>query len=107
MAERTRELGIRIALGCSRSRAVAGAARSGIALTFAAVGSILLTVAVLASLAPALRIVRVKPPVTLRRNRGDSTRLWIHPNYVSVSRSPDCKAGVQRRLTFRSLWDYL
>jgi putative ABC transport system permease protein len=35
-------------------------------LTFAAVGSILLTVAVLASLAPALRIVRIKPAVTLR-----------------------------------------
>jgi predicted permease len=96
--ERTREFGIRLALGSTRWNAIATTARSGIVLaaigtgaglllslwtgklvktliwgvkpddglTLAAVTGILLTVAALAALIPALRIARIDPAVTLR-----------------------------------------
>ena len=98
VVERTREFGIRLALGSSRWQAVAAAARSGIVLaalgavsglllslwagklmrsliwgvkpndgaTLATVTAILLGVAGLSALIPALRIARIDPAITLR-----------------------------------------
>jgi predicted permease len=99
VAERTRELGIRIALGATSRQAVVAAALPGFALaiagvviglviarvaatalrhlvwgvtvtdplTFVLAGGTVLLVAALASLVPALRIVRLSPIATLRR----------------------------------------
>jgi len=98
VAQRTREFGIRIALGASRDRilrsvvgqgATLGAIGVGIGLvaafavtrtlqkfvygvstldplTFASVAALLIVVAVVASLVPALRAVRLNPTVALR-----------------------------------------
>jgi predicted permease len=98
VSERTRELGIRLALGASMSQAVRTVVLPGIALaivgiaigsaaalglvtllrsfiwgvsatdplTFAAVAAVLLIVATIASVVPALKILRVDPARTLR-----------------------------------------
>jgi predicted permease len=99
VAERTRELGIRIALGATRSRTIVDAAAPGIVLaaigvgvgllvaragatvmqslvfgvsihdplTFALAGGIVFAVAVVATLVPALRTVRLNPIRALRK----------------------------------------
>jgi ABC-type antimicrobial peptide transport system permease subunit len=99
VAERTREMGIRLALGATAGDAVwtlalpgivltaagvgigmIGAAAAGRAVrhfvwgvsptdpaTFGAVAALFLTIAAVASLAPALRILRLDPAATLRR----------------------------------------
>ena len=100
VAERTREFGIRMALGATAGQAIASAAAPGIALallgvaagailsrigvrllehmlwgvkpgdavTFAATAGILVAVAAVASLVPALRILRLDPAQTLRND---------------------------------------
>jgi hypothetical protein len=99
VAERTREMGIRLALGATMSRAVRTVALPGITLaaagvaigliasmgvvntlrsfvwgvsatdplTFIAVAALFLTVAAIASVLPALRILRLDPATTLRQ----------------------------------------
>ena len=98
VAERTRELGIRIALGATRGRILRGVLREGAVLattgvvigvvcgvvctralqhyvygvstldpvTFASVGVLLIGVAAVASLVPAIRAVRLNPTAALR-----------------------------------------
>jgi ABC-type antimicrobial peptide transport system permease subunit len=98
VAERTREFGIRIALGSSVSQAILAVAGQGVLLaatgaaigvalslwagkllqsliyrvkatdplTFAAVAFTLLSVAVVASLLPSIKIARINPASTLR-----------------------------------------
>jgi putative ABC transport system permease protein len=98
VAERTREIGIRVALGATAARILSAVVREGIVLaaggvaigvvaaagltrtlqdyvfgvstldplTFAAVGSLLVIVAALASLVPAVRAIRLKPTTALR-----------------------------------------
>lgn len=98
VTERTREMGIRMALGATSRRVVADLAVPGILLaavgiaaglaaartavtlleafvwgtsptdpaTFGAVAALFLSVAVVASVAPALRILRLDPATTLR-----------------------------------------
>jgi ABC-type antimicrobial peptide transport system permease subunit len=98
VAQRTRELGIRIALGATRGRILRGVLREGTILattgvvlglacgvvctralqnyvygvstldpvTFASVGSLLIAVAAVASLVPAIRAVRLNPTTALR-----------------------------------------
>jgi ABC-type antimicrobial peptide transport system permease subunit len=98
VSERTRELGIRLALGASRRRVlldvvvpglrlaaigvIIGAAASvaaaqllrsflwgvqpGDPITFAGVVAVLLTVSLVASVLPALRVLRLDPALTLR-----------------------------------------
>ena len=98
VAERTRELGIRIALGATGGRILRGVLREGTILamtgvvlgvlcgvvctralqnyvygvstldpvTFASVGSLLIAVAAVASLVPAIRAVRLNPTTALR-----------------------------------------
>jgi len=98
VAQRTRELGIRIALGATRGRILRGVLREGTILattgvvlgvacgvvctralqnyvygvstldpvTFASVGSLLIAVATVASLVPAIRAVRLNPTTALR-----------------------------------------
>jgi hypothetical protein len=99
VAERTRELGIRLAMGATVAQAMRAVALPGVALaaagvgagcmlaafasrllrhlvwgvrpgdplTFGAVGLVLLGVAALASLLPALRVLRLNPAETLRQ----------------------------------------
>jgi predicted permease len=98
VAERTREIGIRLALGATSTRAVRSLAMPGLALalagaalglvlaraassllsafifgirptdvaTYTAVTLLLLTIAAIASVLPALRVVRIDPASTLR-----------------------------------------
>jgi putative ABC transport system permease protein len=98
VAQRTRELGIRIALGATRGRILRGVLREGTILaatgvlmgvacgvvctralqnyvygvstldpvTFASVGALLIVVAAVASLVPAIRAVRLDPTTALR-----------------------------------------
>lgn len=100
VAERTREMGIRLALGATMGHAVRSVAVPGLLLagagvaagliasmgivntlrafvwgvsptdplTFAAVAALFLTVAAIASLLPALRILRLDPAATLRQD---------------------------------------
>jgi hypothetical protein len=99
IADRAREIGIRMALGATAARTIRSAAISGVALacagiaigallgycsvtlvqsflwgveghdplTFAAVAMLFLVVAAMASVLPALRILRLDPAATLRR----------------------------------------